>query len=319
MASVIEPAMDEPIARAMDGAPLLYACRGFAFHLEPLEPGDREGLSQACERIMAAHAGALRWVYSSVHGSVEKFSPDVLELVSSFPAQLADPAKTPGASAMNAAYYDRFGLACHGGRAPNHASPSTLRFFASVRASKEPRLRADAMLAATFPSAMPDEALESLAVAVAGDLRIRWGAAGLAYGAWELDRYGATRDAIFAHARRHPGYDVAQHSTWMREFADRLRTVSWLTFVGPDLASKVDPSAFVSDGDVVVEEAGSAKVLRAGASPQPGDVNRDDRPRAYAEVDRRLRRIRASEGLHFYAPWTSATTESWLRRFEATR
>lgn len=313
---------DEPIARAMDGAPLAYAALGFAFHLEPLVPEDAGGLATACERIVATHGGALKWAWSSVHGEVERFDPDVLDLVSAFPTQLAnappmaDARAHAGASAMTAAHYDRFGIACHGGGTRNVASASTLRFFATASPSDGPLLRADAMISASFPPATPAAAIEKLARAVAGDLRIRWGAAGLVYGAWELDRYGATRDALFAHARRHPGFDLGQHTTWMRAFHDRLRTVSWLTFVGPALAAKLPPPSLASDDVVQVSPCGEGVVLRAGDAPAAGDTNRDDFPHAYATVDRRLRSIRAAENIHFYAPWSTMTTEAWLRRFE---
>ncbi|MBX3231403.1 MAG: DUF3396 domain-containing protein [Labilithrix sp.] len=313
---------DSPLARAKDGAPLAYATLGLAFHLEALAPEDGDGLAAACERIAATHAGTLTWAWSSVHGEVARFDASVLDLVSTFPAQLANAPPTgdaradAGASAMTAAHYDRFGVACHGGRARNDASPSSLRFFARVSAADGPLLRADAMLSATFPSSTPPAEIEELALAVAGDLRFRWGAAGFAYSAWELDRYGPARDALHAHARRHPGYDLGQHATWMRAFHDRLRTVSWLTFVGPALAAKLPPAALESDPDVAVTKLNDGVVFRAGETPKAGDVNRDDFPHAYCEVDRRLRSIRAAEGIHFYAPWTSSSTEAWLRRFE---
>lgn len=318
--------MVEPIARAPDGAPLAYAGLGFAFHLAPLEPADVAGLAAACERVNMAHAGALRWAYSSVHGAVEPFSVEVLDLVSTFPTLLANPAPTGdaradrGTSAMAAAHLDRFGVACHGGPAPQRTSPASLRFFVRVRPAEGERLRADAMLAASFPPSMPAAELEALAVAVAGDLRVRWGAAGHVYSAWELDRYGAVREALFAHARRHPGFDLGQHATWMPALSERLRTVSWLTVVGPELVAKLPPSALATgptmDDEVSVTPCGEGFVLRAGNAPAAGDVNRDDFPRAYVAADRRLRAVRAAEGLHFYAPWSSRTTEAWLRRFE---
>lgn len=172
------------------------------------------------------------------------------------------------------------------------------------------------MLSVTVPVTTPPGEIAALAKAVAGDLRIRWGAAGLVYGAWELDRYGETRDAIFAHARRHPGFDVGQHATWMRAFHDRVRTVSWLTFLGKDLSAKISGDALASDELVTVEPCGEGVVLVAGERPEPGDVNRRHIPRAYARADRRIRSVRAAEGIHFYAPWTASTTEAWLRRFE---
>lgn len=316
----------EPIARSAAGTPLAFAALGFAFHLEPLVAADAEGLVKACDRIAAASGTSLRWAWSSVHGEVVRFDHAALDLIASYPAQLvvppdvaalADARARAGAMAMTAAHFDKFGVACHGGAERNVASPFTLRFFASTTADGD-ALRADAMLMASVPLSTPPEELAALASGVAGDLRIRWGVAGLTYGAWELDRYGETRDAVYAHARRYPGFDMGQHATWMRAFHDQLRTVSWLTFLGKDLTGRLRAAgdALASDDLVASEPCGEGVVLRAGARPEPGDTNRRRIPSAYARADQRVRAVRAAEGLHFYAPWSSSTTEQWLRRFE---
>ena len=320
----IEP--QGPLARTVLGAPLVFGALGFAFHLEPLVPDDSERLAKACERILEVVGAHLRWSRGSVHSEVEPFSGSVLDLLSCFPTQLVDeqaasiddPRTRAAASAMKAARYDRFALACHGGAEPNTVSPWSLRFYSRTSGTGDPLLRADAMLSISMPATIPLEALTKLATAVAGILRIRWGAAGLVYGAWELDRYGETRAAIYAHARRHPGYDVGQHATLMQEFHDRVRTVSWLTFLGKDLTEQVRASgdALGSDELVTVQPCGEGVVLRAGDKPEAGDVNRRIVPRAYVRVDRRIRSVRASEGIHFYDPWSASTTEAWLRRFE---
>jgi hypothetical protein len=311
----------EPIAKSAAGAPIAFPALGFAFHLEPLVPADASGLAKATDRILAVIGPKLRWQWSSVHGEVEPFSAGAFDLIAALPGQLddsaaqavADERARAGASAMNAAHYDKLGVACHGGADRNVASPFTVRFFSRVTPSGTPLLRADAMLAATMPIDTPLAELQKLAIGVASDLRIRWGALGYTYGAWELDRYGDARAAIFAHARKHPGYDVGQHTTYMRELHDRLRTVSWMTFVGPGLIGNL---AIAPDPLIGVAKAGEATVLRAGERPEPGDVNRKQIPLAYQRVDALLRPLRASTGLHFYAPWSAATTEAWLRRFE---
>lgn len=318
-----------PLARSAAGAPIAYATLGASFHLEELRPDDGERIANACARVHALLGASLRWTWSSVHTSVEPFAPTDLELAASYPALLRDAAPDPGpdvdpraragAIALAAAHYDRFGVCCHGGADRNVASPSTFRFFATATAGKDPgRLRSHAMLAFTAPPAVTLAELQAATTEIAGMLRLRWGAAGFTYGAWELDRYGETRDAIYAHARRHPGFDVGQHTTWMPAFHDRLRTVSWLTFLGPALAATLRAAGDTLESDdlVTVEPCGEGVVLRAGERPQAGDVNRGDVPAAYARVDRRVRALRAGEGLHFYAPWSAATTEAWLRRFE---
>lgn len=326
--SAIRPPTETPtpFAWSAAGSPLVYAALGLAFHLEPLVPEDVDRLAQACDRLLAAVGASLRWAWSSVHAEVEPFAASALDLVASFAAQLADrgaPAlddhRVRAASrAMDAAHYDKFGVACHGGGDRNVASPWSLRFYATTTAGDGPGLRSDAMLSVTTPITTPPEDLAKLAMELAGELRIRWGAAGLMYGAWELDRYGETRDAIYAHARRYPGFDVGQHATWMRAFHERARTVSWLTFLGRELAAKVRAGgdALTSDALVEVAPSGEGVVLRAGDRPEAGDVNRRHLPRAYARADRRVRAVRAADGIHFYAPWSASTTEAWLRRFE---
>ncbi|MBX3222288.1 MAG: DUF3396 domain-containing protein [Labilithrix sp.] len=330
MSAIRPPTLEPvPIATTAGGAPLAYAALGFSFHLEALASDDAARLTQASDRILAAIGPSLRWAWSSVHGEVEAFSAGALDLVASFPAQLADagasalddPRARAGTSAMNAAHYDKFGVACHGGVERNTASPWSLRFYSTIRPGAGAELSADAMLSLTVPLTTPLDELAALATAVAGDLRIRWGAAGLAYGAWELDRYGETRDAVYAHARRHPGFDVGQHATWMRAFHDRVRTVSWLTFLGKGLVEELgarNSAALASDELVTVNPCGDGVVLVAGERPDPGDVNRRRVSRAYAHADRRVRPVRAAEGIHFYAPWSASTTEAWLRRFEET-
>lgn len=311
----------EPIAKSAGGAPIAFPALGFAFHLEPLVPADGSALAMATDRILAVVGSSLRWQWSSVHGEVEPFGAGAFDLIAALPSQLddsaaqaiADERARSGASAMNAAHYDKLGVACHGGSDRNVASPFTVRFFSRVTPSGTPVLRADAMLAATLPIDTPLDVLQKLAIGVASDLRIRWGVAGYTYGAWELDRYGDARAAIFAHARKHPGYDIGQHATYMREFHDRLRTVSWLTFVGAGMMGNL---AIAPDPMFAMAKAGAATLIKAGDRPEPGDVNRTRIPVAYQRVDKVLRPLRAAENIHFYAPWSAATTEAWLRRFE---
>lgn len=311
----------EPIAKSAAGAPIAFPALGFAFHLEPLVPADASALAVATDRVLAVLGPHLKWQWSSVHGEVEPFSAGAFDLIAALPTQLddsvaqaiADQRAREGASAMNAAHYDKLGVACHGGSDRNVASPFAVRFFSRVTPSGEPLLRADAMLSATLPIDTPLEVLQKLAIGVASDLRIRWGVAGYTYSAWELDRYGDARAAMFAHARKHPGYDLGQHATYMREFYDRMRTVSWLTFVGPSLMGNL---AIAPDPLFAMAKAGEATIFKAGDRPEPGDVNRNRIPAAYRRVDAVLRPLRAGAGIHFYAPWSASTTEAWLRRFE---
>jgi hypothetical protein len=321
---------DLPLAKSTRGAPLLYGALGVSIHLEALGASDGERLVAACDRALEWIGPKLRWTWSSVASEVRAFRPEDLELVTTTPSRLTieDLSAYPtarakaGAAMMAAAKVDRFGIACHGGGERNDASPFSFRFYmrALPPAAEGEPIVARAMLSLTVPESWALDDFVARTTAIASDLRLRWGAAGLAYGAWEHDRYGETRDALHAHARRHPGYDMGQHATLMNAFHNRARTVSFLTFVGPAFAAKVakkTPDALASDDLVTASKAGDAICLRAGERPLPGDVNRNGVPLAYARADRKIKPIRASEGVHFMAPWTEKTTEAWLARFES--
>ncbi len=318
---------ETPIATSQAGAPILYGALGAMLHLEALVPEDGERLGRACDRIFDWIGPSLRWTWSSVHSSVEPFAPDDLQLVSAYPGQLVDteshaePRAQRGASAMAAAQYDRFGVSCHGGVDRNVASPSSFRFYATASPPKEDRIFVTrAMLAFTVPRTCKPAEFQERVIDIASELRLRWGAAGLTYGAWEHDRYGETRDAIYAHARRYPGYDTGQHATLMNTWHERVRTVSWLTLLGPAMEDRIREGGELLEGDDQLEitRAGEALVLRAGERPEPGDSNRLEVPEAYAAVDRKIRPVRAASGVHFLAPWSERTTEAWLARFEST-
>lgn len=312
-----------PIAQSRAGAPILYGALGAVFHLEALVAEDGERLARACDHVLDWLGPQLRWTWSSVHASVEPFAGDDLELVSAYPGGLvdaernADPRAQRGASALAAAEIDRFGVHCHGGLERNVASPTSLRFYATAGAAGDDHLfPTRAMLAVTVPQSCDLGEFQDHALALASMLRLRWGAAGLSYGAWEHDRYGETRDAIYAHARRYPGYDVGQHATLMDTWHERVRTVSWLTFLGPALRARLGEGALVADDEVLLARVGDAVALRAGGRPEAGDANRRWVPPAYARVDRMIRPVRARSDVHFFAPWSERTTEAWLSRFE---
>jgi hypothetical protein len=306
------------------GVPLLHDAVGFCFHLEPLVADDADVLAAVNDGIVGMLGDTLRWSWSSVHPEVVPFDLADLDLVSQHATALdnpeadAAPEARVALSQLAAARVDRFGFAAHGAAERNLASPISYRFYATIApAQTGPWLESRAMLAVTMPRASEPRQLRTLATMVAERLRIRWGVAGLTYGAWEFDRHVETRDALFAHARRHPGYDVLEHATTMDAFHERLRTVGWLTFVGPALLARLPGPPRARTRDVTIEPCGAGVVLIAGDAPQAGDVNRRDLPRPYAEVDAILRPIRAGarDALHFGAPWSEQTTARWLDRF----
>jgi hypothetical protein len=155
-------------------------------------------------------------------------------------------------------------------------------------------------------------------MAIASLLRVRWGAAGFTYSGWERYAYNATQRAIHAHARRFVGFDAGHYNRQMLTWHDAVRTVSWLTFLGPAFVAKLTErgGSLASTRLVQIGRAGESAVVRAGDVPERGDINRLWLPAAYVEADRLLRPVRARSCLNFGLPWTADTTADWLSRLE---
>jgi hypothetical protein len=227
-----------------------------------------------------------------------------------------DPEVDDVAAGLHAVSRDDFAVFCHGGAFSNAASAYGVRFFAEldeVRAG-EP-LSPRCALRVTVPLGWPLEDFRAHAIALAKSLRIRWGVAGLTYAGWEPDAWPEIRAAVYAHARRYPGFDVAELAPFLPLWHDALRTVSWLTFVGEPLLARL-AKAPRAESDVTLEEVGKGIVLQAGRAPDPGDANRLQIPASMRLVDSMLRELRSSEPVHFGDPWTETTTQDWLQRFE---
>jgi hypothetical protein len=292
-------------------------------HLEAPAPEDEARFAEVNHIVLDWIGGTLKWSLLSSFSTPEPF--DVRD-VAYLPLHAASLMPGPAASdpdgtgtALHAKMVASFALACHGGTIDIDASPFSYRFYAEVpdRARAE-RLEAPAMLRITVPSTWPLADFRARILAIARKLRVRWGVAGLTYSGWEIDRPVETFAAICAHSRRFAGYDVGLYAGLTDAWHERMRTVSWLTFVGPAFMSKlrglgvdVAPTKNVS-----VESVADGVVLQAGAQPEEGDLNRLRLPPAYVQADEMVRPVRAHGGLGFKDPWTDALTERWLRRFE---
>jgi Protein of unknown function (DUF3396) len=77
-------------------------------------------------------------------------------------------------------------------------------------------------------------------------------------------------------AMRHPGYDVPRTGDSRFYIKDRVIGARWLTFLGPHLASQLGGAEALAAAlpGVTLVPAGHGLMLRAGAEPEIGDVNR---------------------------------------------
>ncbi len=315
-----------PLVAEDDGFPTLCASFGVMFHLEPLTPDDQPGLEAVNAMVMDWFGGALNWTMMSVASTIEAFRPQDLEYISEYPSTLATPQlDVPPEVAVvgrrfGAAEHERFAVYTHGGSGENRASPYSYRFYADVL---HPEKTAETFETASFirvtvPVSCPPLEFRDRVLHIADKLRVRWGAAGHMYSGWELGWRRTYEQAVYSHARRFAGFDTGFYENHMERFHEQIRTVNWLTFLGPSFRERLAKVGVLprSHGGVQVYSLGSGLVLQAGEVPAEGDVNRLGLPPAYLEADALVRPVRAAEGVHFGRPWTERTSEAWLRRFE---
>lgn len=316
----------EPLAWYDAETPILYGALGAIFHLEVLAPEDEERLERACALIWDWFGPELRWSLLSCADSAEPARPAHLEYISTHAASLrAAPAPQPDYqpfhNKLTKLGRDEYYVTLVGGDEPGMASPYSCRFWAEIGNVPEQDLALPAysVLHLTVPEAWPLEDFHARVCAVAAELRLRWGGAGYTYSPAELVPGRDAEQALYAHARRHVGYDVPAYVNLTRPFHEHIRSVNWLTFVGEALASRLAGLGRPLAGtpNVAAYQVGGACLLRAGAAPERGDVNRLWIPVAYREADALVRPIRTDgKGLDFLNPWDETTTEQWIRRFE---
>jgi hypothetical protein len=316
----------EPIGWFAPGRPSLYGALGAIFHLELLDASDEERLDRASDLLWDWFGAELCWTTLSCAETSETARRGHLEYLGSYAAHLdAAPAPEPAQQSFHnkLTKYGRtdYYVLAIGAEEPTLASPFSIRFWAEIGQppERELALPAYSVLHFTVPEAWPIDDFYARVCAVAAELRIRWGAAGLTYSPLDLAPGRDAEQALYAHARRYVGHDIPAYVQLVEPFYRRLRSIGWLTFVGPDLAAELGAKGrpLASTPHVEVHDLGGTWMLRAGPRPERGDVNRLWIPTAYREADALLRPIRADGGgLDFLPPWDEASTAKWLRRFE---
>jgi hypothetical protein len=316
----------EPLLE-VEGTPVLFSALGVKIHLELLASEDEDRLDRVNERVWGWIGDELSLTWLSCAPSPEPAIRTHLDYISAYAGSLTarphpDPALQRAINNVTKFGRTDHDVSCVGARAPDAASPFSYSFWAEIGEvpSTSPDLPAYATLELTVPDDHPLDDFFARVCAIVGELRIRWAAAGYTYAA-EL-RYDteAPGDRIYAHARRYTGYDVGFTTGMMETFFNRIRTVNWLTFLGPALAGELASAGRTlrSTPRVDVSQLGSSVLLRAGDAPERGDVNYLAVPAAYREVDALVRPVRASDGrdMVFFGPWDERLIARWLRRFE---
>ncbi|MCH9688026.1 MAG: DUF3396 domain-containing protein [Deltaproteobacteria bacterium] len=182
---------------------------------------------------------------------------------------------------------------------------------------------------------LDDLVARARAIAVRAGDAVAWATVGPRFVRASL--HGSTFDrslpAISARARRLLGVDVGDpFGLYATALVQRLRTVSWMTVLGPELAAvHADslPDDWDDDDDLDDEvhdsaasrpfeqhQWGPCRAYQAGARPSLGDVNRGETLSDLRALDSHLRGVRASTGIHLMPPWDADSSAQWLERLE---
>jgi hypothetical protein len=315
----------DPLALA-NARPALFTVLAAELHLERLEPGDYDGLAATNELVWSWFGPQLRWQLSSFSSAPEPMRFEDLEYIPALAERLAEPAVPPAwedfAAASRRHAFDSYEVSCHGGEELHDASPFLYRFWGETSAdvTDDGLMPIDCVVRVCVPESWDLGDFYQRVTAIAQKLRLRWGTAGHSYAFWVPGQGRDVWTRMRAHALRHLGYDLPLFVRAFEKLNTRLRSASWLTWLGPkmaaDLAERGRP--LVSSSLVAVEQTPNAILLRAGSSPERGDVNRLAYPRSYVEADAMLRPARLADAadLVFYAGWSEDELTAWLRRFE---
>ncbi|WP_437305819.1 type VI immunity family protein [Sorangium sp. So ce388] len=312
-----------------NGVPVVHAALGAIFHLEILSREDEERLDRVNNLVWSWLGGELRhsWL-SCVDGYPQARRTD-LDYISTYVQDLDLPKLREGGeeaklAAANFAKIGRtdFSVALKGGATWAESSPISYRFWAEIPVvDLEPRLSAYGVLQLTVPDGWPLDDFLGRVTEIAAALRLRWGAAGYTYSTWYAHEWQMASARVYAHARRYLGYDVGAYERQVEDFHDRIRTVNWLTFLGPALVEALTKAGKPLSASplVAIRPLGEeGAVLYAGGRPEAGDRNRLAYPRAYVQADAMVRPIRARDpdDMVFLGPWTKDDIGEWLCRFE---
>ncbi len=313
-----------PLLVRADGRPTVFPALGVYIQLEPTIPEDEERYAAAIGQIKSWVGERLRWTLTTTFACPEQFRPTDFDYVLDHaraakpPPPVADKAVSDIALRHHVKTRLDFSMICHAAPEAIDGSPFTFAFHAEVPDDKSAlSLRLPTCLVVTVPTDWPLEDFRTRVVALVTSLRVGWASAGLTYSGWEEDWFDAMHGLTYAHARRHPGFDIGEYAEHGNAFVNYVRTVNWLTFIGPALASRI-PAPVATDR-VPIERLGDVLLFQAGPEPRAGNINRLEIPEEYRQVDAMIRPVRAPDpkiSVDFCLPWSERSTAEWLRRFE---
>jgi hypothetical protein len=318
------PFPPQALVTRSDGSPILFPVLGVFIQLEPPQPDDVERYRAAAALVRDWIGSELRWTLTTTFSVPEKFRASDLDYfedharASIRPPTSGDVAIDRMQMRLQVKSQLDFSMSCYGAEEDDDASPFSFHFHSEVPDDKSAlSMTLPTSLLVTVPTDWPLEDFRQRALALIATLRVRWANAGLTYSGADDQAYVETHQATFAHARRYPGFDMPEFVELGLAFHDRIRSVNWLTVLGPALL--VQPLPVATSDSVQVFQVGNCLALQAGEAPSAGDINRLIFPPGYQAADAMVRKVRSprpTDSIHFLHPWDADTSARWLRRFE---
>jgi hypothetical protein len=189
----------------------------------------------------------------------------------------------------------------------------------TYREVDERRAKRAATLELKLPVDSDPERLADLAVLSASRFPLLCGVGGLAASYNPHEKATAFWE-IHGWCKRYLGLDVQDAEAMALKVLRGLPGTNWLTLVGRPLADRLrlDLASLASEPsrhDVHAELLDHALLLKAGPSPELGDLNRAEFPLAYAEVARLLAPHFVKDPPSFWGGfYEKEDTLAWLRR-----
>jgi hypothetical protein len=122
-------------------------------------------------------------------------------------------------------------------------------------------------------------------------------------------------------ALRHPGYDVAENMLAAWTMAGKIRGARWVTLLGTKPLEALGGKEFLRkkfDDSISIIEIGDGVLIRAGQSPELGDVDKQvDTPllRSLAEALRPVSHFGDKHLIFVYGGYDYASLKRWEERF----
>lgn len=123
---------------------------------------------------------------------------------------------------------------------------------------------------------------------------------------------------ILRIAFRHPGYDIFDYTASESFVYDKMKTISWLTLLGPTFGRQfheMGRAKYLDNKDIKVITKNDKVLIQVGEKPEIGDINRGNDLPLYKKVAKAIEPFFCDTHWPFSRIFDEEKTLQWLRRF----